>query len=190
MNVKAGDRIWASFKNAHINVRRTPSYLFFFLIVLNQPADFPNPTVVDPSRPLESYNLNGAGFHTCPGVTYAEQTIAEIVKVVFQLKNVRRAAGDPGKLAGFKTIINETETNVYLTPYGTTSPWPGSMYLVVRLQLFRFMVGALIVASMTTEFMQHFVVPTYLSSKYDLCYDRSLVYEEAFVCLFTCASRS
>ncbi|KAJ7785469.1 heme peroxidase [Mycena olivaceomarginata] len=98
MNVKAGDRIWASFKNAHIN-----------------PVDFPNPTAVDPSRPRNTYNLNGAGFHTCPGVTYAEQTIAEIVKVVFQLKN---------------TIINETETNVYLTPYGTTSPWPGSMYLV------------------------------------------------------------
>jgi len=113
MNVKAGDRIWASFKNAHIN-----------------PSDFPNPTTVDPTRPVESYNLNGTGFHTCPGVTYAEQTIAEIVKVVFRLKNVRRAAGDSGKLAGFKTIINETETNVYLTPYGTTSPWPGSMYIV------------------------------------------------------------
>ncbi|KAJ7704765.1 heme peroxidase [Mycena rosella] len=113
MNVKAGDRIWASFKNAHTN-----------------PSDFPNPTAVDPSRPLGSYNLNGAGFHGCPGVTYAEQTIAETVKVVFKLKNVRRAAGDAGKLAGFKTTINETETNVYLTPYGTTSPWPGSMYLV------------------------------------------------------------
>ncbi|KAJ7174160.1 heme peroxidase [Mycena crocata] len=113
MNVKAGDRIWASFKNAHIN-----------------PDDFPNPTTVDPTRPVEAYNLNGAGFHVCPGVTYAEQTIGEIVKVVFKLKNVRRANGDAGKLAGFKTIINETETNVYLTPYGTTSPWPGSMFLV------------------------------------------------------------
>ncbi|KAJ7506939.1 heme peroxidase [Mycena galericulata] len=113
MSVKAGDRIWASFRNAHIN-----------------PSDFPNPTTVDPTRPVESYNLNGTGFHGCPGVTYAEQTIAEIVKVVFKLKNVRRAAGDAGKLAGFKTVVNETETNVYLTPYGTTSPWPGSMYLV------------------------------------------------------------
>ncbi|KAJ7028392.1 hypothetical protein C8F04DRAFT_1398916 [Mycena alexandri] len=89
MNVKAGDRIWASFKNAHTYQR----------------------------------------FHTCPGVTYAEQTIAEIVKVVFKLKNVRRAEGDSGKLAGFKQIINETETNVFITPYGTTSPWPGSMFL-------------------------------------------------------------
>ncbi|KAJ7923789.1 heme peroxidase [Mycena leptocephala] len=113
MNVKAGDRIWASFKNAHIN-----------------PTDFPNPTTVDPTRPIGSYNLNGAGFHTCPGLTYAEQTITEIVKVVFKLKNVRRAAGDAGRLAGFKTIINETETNMFMTPYGTTSPWPGSMFIV------------------------------------------------------------
>ncbi|KAF7358979.1 Heme peroxidase [Mycena sanguinolenta] len=113
MNVKAGDRIWASFRNAHIN-----------------PTDFPDPLTVDPTRPPASYNLNGAGFHTCPGVSYAEQTIAEIVKVVFKLKNVRRAAGDAGRLAGFRMKVNETETNVYLTPYGTTSPWPGEMMLV------------------------------------------------------------
>ncbi|KAJ6585690.1 heme peroxidase [Mycena capillaripes] len=112
MNVKAGDRIWASFKNAHVN-----------------PSDFPKPTTVDPARPIASYNLNGAGFHTCPGVTYAEQTIAETLKVVFKLKNVRRAPGDSGKLAGFKSVVNETETNVYLTPYGGTSPWPGSMFI-------------------------------------------------------------
>ncbi|KAF9029808.1 hypothetical protein BDZ89DRAFT_1112449 [Hymenopellis radicata] len=65
-------------------------------------------------------------------VTYAEQTIAEILKVVFKLKNVHRAAGDAGRLAGFKTAINETETNLYLTSYGMTSPWPGSMYIVER----------------------------------------------------------
>ncbi|KAJ7133385.1 heme peroxidase [Mycena epipterygia] len=113
MKVNAGDKIFASFKNAHLN-----------------PSEFPNSTSVDPNRPIALYNLNGAGYHNCPGVTYAEQTIAEIVKVVFKLKNVRRAAGDAGKLPGFKMTINETETNVYLTPYGTTSPWPGSMHLV------------------------------------------------------------
>lgn len=96
------------------------------------------------------YNLNGAGYHNCPGVTYAEQTIAEIVKVVFKLKNVRRATGDAGKLAGFKMAINETETNVYLTPYGTTSPWPGSMHLVVRCASFGFIICSLS-TSMTTD---------------------------------------
>ncbi|KAJ7058676.1 heme peroxidase [Mycena amicta] len=110
INVKAGDRIWASFRNAHI-----------------QPADFPNPTTIDPTRPKSSYHLVGTGFHVCQGQPFAEQTIAEIMKVVFRLKNVRRAPGDMGRLAGFKNVVNETETNVYLTEYGTTSSWPGSM---------------------------------------------------------------
>jgi linoleate 10R-lipoxygenase len=101
-----------------------------------QPTDFPNPTAVDPTRPRASYNLNGTGFHGCPGVTYAEQTIAEIVKVVFGLKNVRRAPGTAGQLVGYTTVINETETNVYVHPNGSTSPWPGSMHLVVRCCLF------------------------------------------------------
>ncbi|TFK61199.1 heme peroxidase [Pluteus cervinus] len=113
IEIKAGDRIWASFKNAHLN-----------------PAEFPNPTSVDPTRPNSAYNLNGTGFHTCPGVTYAVQTIAEIVKVVFKLKNVRRAPGNAGRLAGFTEVINETETNVFIKPNGTLSPWPGSMVLV------------------------------------------------------------
>lgn len=123
-----------------------PNLALFIYCFPAQPSDFPNPTNVDPTRPLGSYNLNGAGFHGCPGLTYAEQTIAEIVKVVFKLKNVRRAAGDAGKLAGFKMVINETETNVYLTPYGTTTPWPGSMYLAVRFRCF----GLIICSSYTS----------------------------------------
>jgi len=113
MNVRAGDRIWASFKNAHLN-----------------PAEFPNPTAVDPRRPKGAYNLNGSGFHNCAGVAYAEQTIAEIVKVVFRLRNVRRAPGNAGRLVGFKTVVNETETNMFVKPNGTLTTWPGSMVLV------------------------------------------------------------
>ncbi|KAF7300907.1 Heme peroxidase [Mycena kentingensis (nom. inval.)] len=112
VEVKAGDRIWGSFRNAHL-----------------QPTEFPNPTSVDPTRPRSAYHTGGAGFHACRGQVFAEQTIAEILKVVFKLKNVRRAPGDMGRLAGFKTVFNETETKVYLTPYGTTSAWPGSMWL-------------------------------------------------------------
>ncbi|KAJ3865441.1 heme peroxidase [Lentinula novae-zelandiae] len=111
--VKAGDRIWASFKNAHRN-----------------PAEFPDPLKVDPTRPQSAYNLNGTGYHQCPGVTYAEQTIAETVKVVFSLKNIRRADGNAGSLGGFTVIKDETETNVYLKPNGILTSWPGSMYLV------------------------------------------------------------
>ena len=96
-----------------------------------QPKEFPNPTTIDPHRPKESYNLNGAGFHNCIGAEYAEQTIAEMLRVVFKLQNVRRAPGDAGRLSGFTEIVNETETNVFIKPNGTTTPWPGPMYLVV-----------------------------------------------------------
>ncbi|KAJ7327590.1 heme peroxidase [Mycena albidolilacea] len=114
INVKAGDRVWGSFKNAHLNA-----------------TDFPNPTQVDPTRPASAYaTQNGTGFHVCPGVSLTELTMLEIVKAVFGLKNVRRAPGDAGLLAGFTQLVNETETKVYITPYGTTSAWPGSMTLV------------------------------------------------------------
>jgi linoleate 10R-lipoxygenase len=98
---------------------------------LFKPKEFPNPTTIDPRRPKESYNLNGVGFHICTGVEYAQQTIAEILRVVFKLQNVRRASGDAGRLSGFTEIVDETEINVFIKPNGTTSPWPGSMYLVV-----------------------------------------------------------
>jgi hypothetical protein len=78
---------------------------------------------------------NGTGFHVCPGVSLTELTMLEMVKAVFGLKNVRRASGNAGLLAGFTQLVNETETKVYITPYGTTSAWPGSMNLVVSLLL-------------------------------------------------------
>ncbi|TFK61373.1 heme peroxidase [Pluteus cervinus] len=107
------DLIWGSFRNAHLN-----------------PDDFPHPTVVDPTRPASSYNLNGAGFHCCVGADSSVQTIAEILKVLFKLKNLRRAPGNAGKLAKFKEVIDETETVRYIRPDGKISNWPGSMILM------------------------------------------------------------
>ncbi|KAF5372318.1 hypothetical protein D9615_009241 [Tricholomella constricta] len=113
LEVKAGERIWSNFRNAHLN-----------------PAEFPDPTTVDPRRPAAWYNLNGAGFHKCPGTTYAQHTIAEIVKVVFKLKNLRPAPGDAGKLAGFSEVIRGSESQYYLTRNGAVSTWPGSLHIV------------------------------------------------------------
>ncbi|GLB40814.1 putative heme peroxidase [Lyophyllum shimeji] len=113
MQIKAGDRIRGNFKTAHVN-----------------PDDFPDPTAVNPRRPLSSYNLNGAGFHNCPGTAYSYQTITEIVKIVFSLKNLRRAPGDAGKLQRFTETIYETETDFFVQRNGTVSLWPGSMNLV------------------------------------------------------------
>uniref|UniRef100_A0A8H8CDX0 Heme peroxidase n=1 Tax=Psilocybe cubensis TaxID=181762 RepID=A0A8H8CDX0_PSICU len=114
LEVKAGDRLRGSFRNAHLN-----------------PLDFPDPTNVNPRRPPTAYDtINGTGFHGCPGVAYARKAIVEAVKIVFSLKNVRRAAGDAGTLRRFHEIVHETETDVFVQRNGTTSPWPGSMNIV------------------------------------------------------------
>jgi len=113
LKVKAGDRIRASFKNAHLD-----------------PTEFPNPTTIDPTRPASSYNLNGAGFHNCPGTAFASEAITEIVKSIFKLKNLRRAPGNAGKLQGFTEIINQTETDYYIQRDGSVNFWPGSLQIV------------------------------------------------------------
>ncbi|PPQ85481.1 hypothetical protein CVT25_006638 [Psilocybe cyanescens] len=114
LEVKAGDRLRGSFRNAHLN-----------------PLDFPDPTTVNPRRPSTAYaTINGTGFHGCPGVTYAQKAIVEGVKVIFSLKNVRRAAGDAGSLKRFTEIVHETETDSFVQRNGTVSPWPGSMNIV------------------------------------------------------------
>jgi len=113
VSIQAGDRIWASFTNAHLN-----------------PAEFPNPTAVDPTRPKKLYNLQGYGFHACPGYEMSLVTIVEMVRVIFSLKNIRRAPGDAGKLQKITTIKNETPTYQYVQPNGELSMWPGPMNIV------------------------------------------------------------
>ena len=94
--------------------------------------EFPQPNKVNPNRPAASYNLNGTGFHRCPGEAYSQKIIVEIAKVVFSLKNVRRAPGDAGELHRFSEIIHETEVDFFLQRNGIVSVWPGYMYIVVR----------------------------------------------------------
>ncbi len=41
---------------------------------------FPNPEMIDPIRPRSSYRNQGAGFHLCPGIDFAEDTFTGIIK--------------------------------------------------------------------------------------------------------------
>ncbi|KAF9477868.1 heme peroxidase [Pholiota conissans] len=111
--IKAGEMIWGSFRRAHLN-----------------PADFPDPTTVNPSRPLNSYHLNGAGFHNCIGTAFTYTVIGEMMKVIFKLRNIRRAPGDAGQLKRIVESINETDTDFFVQRNGTISRWPGPMQIV------------------------------------------------------------
>jgi linoleate 10R-lipoxygenase len=129
--VQPGDIVVSSYKNAHLNVRFAPKLALCLALTSLQPDDFPDPFAVNPRRPADSYHLQGSGFHECLGLNLSEQTIPEIIKVIFRLKNLRRAEGVAGRLAGFLLPSNGTDAPVYLDATGNITYWPGTMTLVV-----------------------------------------------------------
>ena len=72
----------------------------------------------------------GTGFHECLGLQLSEETISEILKVMFQLKNLRRADGSVGRLLG---AINSSDGGevLFMDEAGKTACWPSSLTLVV-----------------------------------------------------------
>ena len=64
---------------------------------------------------------------------FVPQTIPEIIKVIFRLKNIRRAPGRAGNMASFMLNQFGTDNKLYLTNTGMVSPWPGSLTIVVSI---------------------------------------------------------
>jgi len=134
IRVKKGDRIWASLRKAYRDVCHLHRFFLFsfFDFSLPQSFDFTDPEIVDPRRPKSLYNVTPASFDNWPGVAeFAEVVVAEFVRAAFKLKNIRRAAGGAGKLVKFTTMVNQTETDVYVSPTGSTSSFPRSMHIAV-----------------------------------------------------------
>lgn len=101
-----------------------------------QPVRFPEPLEIDPRRQRTSYRIFGNEFFSGPVAAFGEQIIVEVLRVVLKLRNLRRAEGQLGRMAGFRTRVHDTELlNVYLTPDGSTSCWPGPLHLVVSASL-------------------------------------------------------
>ncbi|SJL08734.1 related to Psi-producing oxygenase A [Armillaria ostoyae] len=113
VSIHPGDIIFASFKNAHRNL-----------------DDFPDPLKVNPTRPLDNYELQGCGFHGCPGVAFVQEAVPAMLRVIFSLPGIRRAPGQAGRLAGFTLNQFETDNNMYITSTGQWGPWPGSLQIM------------------------------------------------------------
>jgi hypothetical protein len=62
--------------------------------------------------------------------------MVDAVKVIFSLKNVRRAPGDAGSLKRITEIERETKVDSFIQRNGTLIQWPGSMYITVCLDVF------------------------------------------------------
>lgn len=115
--------------------RKYPLLLFALTIIystnilVTQEHDFPDPFTVKPDRPRANYAVQGIGFHGCPGVDYAEKTLVEVIRVIFGLKNVRRAPGTMGTLSSFEDQQFGTKSTTFVDPTGNVTPWPGSLII-------------------------------------------------------------
>ncbi|KAF8797699.1 heme peroxidase [Phlegmacium glaucopus] len=92
IHVHPGDRIFIDFQKAH-----------------NNPADFPKPHTIDVTRNIPS--IHGLGLHKCPALSFVDQTMPEMFKVVFQLPNIRRVPGETGRLIKTKSRADPLDSD-------------------------------------------------------------------------------
>ena len=98
----------------------------------SQPDDFPDPYTVNPRRPADRYFTNGGpGMHQCMGIDFSLEAIPEMLRVIFGLKNLRRAPGAAGTMQNFMLNVYGTDNKMYLDNEGNFGPWPGSLTVIV-----------------------------------------------------------
>ncbi|KAH7103029.1 putative linoleate diol synthase [Auriculariales sp. MPI-PUGE-AT-0066] len=108
----AGSRVYVNLAEANLN-----------------PAVFPDPLVVIPTRPRQAYAFLGDGVHQVLGNEFVHVTMAQVLKSVFALKNLRRAPGLQGTLKRFPTNVYGQTHYEYLDKHQVLVPWANNMVL-------------------------------------------------------------
>lgn len=96
---------------------------------------FPEPLKIKLDRPMSSYLQYGLGPHQCAGMDASMTAMTALFKVVFGLKNLRRAQGTApgggwyGESRGeLKTLQGPGGVTVYMTPdQSSIFPFPTTM---------------------------------------------------------------
>ncbi|KIJ55788.1 hypothetical protein M422DRAFT_152180 [Sphaerobolus stellatus SS14] len=93
------------------------------------PNVFARPTEVDISRPAEGYLALNDVVYGILGHEFVEKTMAQVLKAIFSLKNVRRGPGVSGTLRRVVTQSNGTTVYKYMNAQRELSPWAKSMVI-------------------------------------------------------------
>ncbi|TWU75932.1 hypothetical protein ED733_006304 [Metarhizium rileyi] len=108
VHVEAGDRIFVSLTS----LGREEAY-------------FPEPTKVNPRRPIDSYLHYGDGPHACLGKEVTYVALVELFRALFRKKGLRRV---PGPLGELKKVPQPDGFYLYMTEdWGGVSPFPTSL---------------------------------------------------------------
>lgn len=93
------------------------------------PVAFPNPQELNPHRDFKSYSLLGHGIHFCFGARIVGYSLAAILREVFKLKNLRRAAGKRGVFSRAYHDLAGIKMTMYIDGNARESPIPTSLSL-------------------------------------------------------------
>ncbi|KAK3949467.1 heme peroxidase [Pseudoneurospora amorphoporcata] len=112
VRVQPGDRVFVSVKSA-----------------AQSPTTFPNPELVNPSRPLDAYNIFFFGTHSYLGHEVSQIALTEMFRSLFKRSNVRRAPGPQGQLKKMTRELNEelSQTFYLREDWGAVTPFPVTM---------------------------------------------------------------
>jgi len=113
VKIERGDRVFVSLQKANLDPEVFGDY----------------PQKIDPLRPRDSYMLFGHGAHSLLGDDFIERTMPQVIRVVFGLKNVRRAPGQSGQLTRFMINWHGTPRPFYINSKGTVTTWPESLVI-------------------------------------------------------------
>lgn len=94
------------------------------------PVAFPNPEIIDPSRPISSYTLLGHGLHFCFGARIVAPALVSTLKEIFKLKKIGRAPGKQGQFHTLEHHVAGVNMRHYLDSNAKESPIPTSLTLV------------------------------------------------------------
>ncbi|TFK85570.1 heme peroxidase [Polyporus arcularius HHB13444] len=104
------------------------TYVLNLQKALVNPADFSEPTSVNPLRPASAYKaIQEASFYKPLGNAQAEDIIVEMVKAVFQLPNLKPVAGRAGTMGEVKVNKYGVEYDEYINNIGLPSNFPSSV---------------------------------------------------------------
>lgn len=94
------------------------------------PVAFPNPEVIDPTRPISSYTLLGHGLHFCFGARMVGPALVSTLKEIFRLPGLRRAPGKQGTFTTLEHHVAGVNMRHYLDANAVESPIPTNLTLI------------------------------------------------------------
>lgn len=93
------------------------------------PAAFPDPKRLDPHRPRDAYLTMGYGMHACFGSRLVVSALTAMIREIFKLKGLKRAAGKLGQFTTVEQTVGGVKRRFWLDSNAREASVPTTLTL-------------------------------------------------------------